>query len=173
MQLISLQLIRSESKTELILALFFGNPIILLSVRMASATHGRLFRQIRSEKSAASNASESWKRRAWLKFPSVCLTMASAERIEELGRQVVSHYLNNLSSRASGSLPSCWVGLYSAQPISSAAQFEYWLWIDYRRRRSPPIDCRASSSISRTFPWAPAPHASRMSPCPRTINKTT
>jgi hypothetical protein len=44
--------------------------------------------------------------------------------------------------------------------------------LDYRRRRSLPIACRASFSMSRTFPRVPALAASRTSPCSRTINNT-
>jgi hypothetical protein len=92
------------------------------SVRMASATRNQVFGQIRSKKSASSNASGSWKRPA-VKFSSVCLTMAPTERIEELGQQSVSRYCTAFPAASAG---RCRVGgsigFYSAQPISTTTR---------------------------------------------------
>jgi hypothetical protein len=80
-------------------------------------------------------------------------------------------YLPKHPHRAGAELTGLSAFVRRNQPAAQLGSSMFW--IAYRRRRSPPIACRASFSMSRTFPWAPAPDASRMSPCPRTINNTT
>jgi hypothetical protein len=97
----------------------------------------------------------------------------ACERIEEPRREIVSRYeqpfprLQRVGAELTG------LSAFIRRTQSAAQLGSSMLWIDYRRRRSPPMACRASFSMSRTFPWAPAPDASRMSPCPRTITNTT
>jgi hypothetical protein len=94
----------------------------------------------------------------------------ACQRIEEPRREIVSRYEQPFQ-RVGAELTS--LSAFIRRTQSTAQRGSSMLWIDYRRRRSPPMACRASFSMSRTFPWAPAPDASRMSPCPRTITNTS
>ena len=82
------------------------------------------------------------------RYPRVCAGSARPDRTRERGESA-------LSPRIEQSYPA------AISVVPPEASWASMLWLDYRRRRSPPTACRASFSISRTFPWAPAPDASR------------
>jgi hypothetical protein len=116
---------------------------------MASPSRGRLFGQIRIGKERIVERIRELKAAGIGEISFRLLNDGAPEKSEGLdGRfcRVINQPLQRVGAELTG-LSTFMLRNQPAAQLGSSI-----LWIDYRRRRSPPMDCRASSSMSRTFP---------------------